>query len=351
MSYFRSNVDRMAAYVPGEQPPPGSTVIKLNTNENPYPPSPRAMAAMRELDGEWLRRYPHPYARQFREAAATVLDVPAEWIIPGNGSDDLLAMIVMACAEPGRKVVYPMPTYVLYRTLTEIQDAQCVEVPFDDDYSLPVEALVAERGAVTFVATPNSPSGTVAPADRLADLARRLRGVGVLVIDEAYADFAEENAMHLVREFDNVIILRTFSKGYSLAGLRLGFGVMQPSLGDGINKVRDSYPVSAVGCVVGAAAMLDQDYKNECIRKVKAARQRLTADLRELGWRVWPSQANFVLAGTPGGAPARGVYEALKSRGILVRYFNQPGLTDKLRITVGTQQQNEELVRGLRGEL
>ena len=164
MSYFRENIDRMSAYTPGEQPAAGAKVVKLNTNENPYPPSPRAIEAMRTLDADLLRRYPHPLAQPFRLAAAKVLSVPPEWIVPGNGSDDLLAMVVLACAEPGRKVVYPMPTYVLYRTLAEMQDATCVEIPYDEQYNLPVAGLLAEQGAVTFVASPNSPSGTVARA-------------------------------------------------------------------------------------------------------------------------------------------------------------------------------------------
>jgi histidinol-phosphate aminotransferase len=345
MSLFRPNIDRMSAYVPGEQPPPGAKVIKLNTNENPYPPSPKAIEAMRALDGDLLRRYPHPYAEGFRRCAAQVLDVPPEWIVPGNGSDDLLAMVVLACAQPGRKIVYPTPTYVLYRTLADMQDAVRIEVPYDRDYTLDVDALADCDGDVTFVASPNSPSGTIAPTDKLDSLASRLRGL--LVIDEAYADFADGNAMNLVRRHANVIVLRTLSKGYSLAGLRLGFGVMQPSLAEGINKVRDSYPVGAVACAVGAAAMADQPYMRSCADKVRRSRQRLQTDLKALGLHVWPSQSNFVLAQVPPPKDAAKVYEGLKAGGILVRYFNEPGLHDKLRITVGTDEQDAALVRAL----
>ena len=367
MSLFRENINRMSAYVPGEQPPAGAKVIKLNTNENPYPPSPRALEAMRAVEPDSLRRYPHPYAQQFRLAAGRVLGVPAEWIIPGNGSDDLLAMIVLAAAERGRKVVYPMPTYVLYRTLGEMQDAACVEVPYDNEYNLPVERLIEEQGAVTFVASPNSPSGTIAPWEQLEALAADLRGL--LVIDEAYTDFADENALDLVRRHPNVIILRTLSKGYSLAGLRLGFGVMQPSAAEGIVKVKDSYPVDAVATAIGSAAMEDQAYKQLCVAKVKLSRGRLTDAVRKLGFQVWPSQSNFLLAQVPGSANRDGiglpsqapftgksplsgaeVYEALKTRGILVRYFNQPRLDDKLRITVGTDEQNAALIAAL-GEI
>jgi histidinol-phosphate aminotransferase len=335
----------MAAYIPGEQPAAGVKVIKLNTNENPYPPSPKAIEALRSIDPDSLRRYPHPFAGPLRQQAAQVLDVPAEWIVAGNGSDDLLAMIVLACADHGRKVVYPMPTYVLYRTLGDMQDAQCVEIPFDEDYNLPVEQLIAQQGAVTFIASPNSPSGTLAQPEQLEELARRLQGV--LVVDEAYTDFADGNAMELVKRHKNVIVLRTFSKGYSLAGLRLGFGVMQPSLSEGIGKVRDSYPVDALACAIGAAAIQDQAYKNECAQKVKTSRAQLAQSLQKLNFKVWPSQANFLLAQVPAKFNGKSVYEALKARAILVRYFNEPRLDDKLRITVGTEEQNDALVAAL----
>lgn len=347
MTYFRQNIDLMSGYVPGEQPPPEVKVIKLNTNENPYPPSPAALQVLRELEGELLRRYPDPMAGAFRQAASQVLGVPADWILVGNGSDDLLTMIIRACAEPGRQVVYPMPTYVLYRTLSQIQGAEFVEVPYNEDYTLPVEQLVEAQGAVTFIASPNSPSGTAVPLERLEQLASQLSGV--LVIDEAYVDFAESDALELVQKYDNVIVLRTLSKGYSLAGLRLGFGVANPTLLEGLIKVKDSYNLDAVACAVGAAAIADQSHKNANAEKIKASRTQLARALEDMSFYVLPSQANFLLAQSPSGN-AQCLYEALKQRGILVRYFNQSQLTDKLRITVGTPEQNETLLEVL-GEL
>ena len=334
----------MAPYVPGEQPAAGERVIKLNTNENPYPPSPAAIQAMRSLDGELLRRYPNPYAQSFRRTVARALDFEPDWILVGNGSDELLAMIMRAMVDPGSKVVFPSPTYVLYRTLAEIQDAECIEVPFDEDYSLPVGELAAAGGAVTLVGTPNSPSGTPAPNERLSELAGRLRGA--LVIDEAYVDFADGNALPLVREHENVIVLRTLSKGYSLAGLRLGFAVAQPALIAGLAKVKDSYNVDAVACAVGAAAFEDQAHKNANAEKVKASRARLTGELKRLGFKVWPSQSNFLLARPPNGDAER-IYLALKAGGILVRYFKEARLDDKLRITVGTDEQTAVFVAAL----
>jgi histidinol-phosphate aminotransferase len=343
-SYFRPNVEAMAGYVPGEQPKPGTNIIKLNTNENPYPPSPAALEVLRTLDGECLRRYPNPFANDFRQAISEVLEVPLDWIIVGNGSDDILNILVRACAEPGRSVVYPMPTYVLYRTLAEIQPANVVEIPYHDDFQLPIDDLIAANGAITFIASPNSPSGHVVPTQDLRILASKL--AGVLVIDEAYVDFADETALSLVKEFDNVIVTRTLSKGYSLAGLRLGFGIANPSLLGGLFKVKDSYNVDAIACLMGAAAMRDQAYKNECVAKVKKSRVKLLWELKQLGFQVRDSQANFLLA-TLSQGNAGEIYLALKDRGILVRYFKQPGLNDKLRITVGTESQNQSLIEAL----
>lgn len=344
MTYFRQNIDNLSAYVPGEQPAANTKVIKLNTNENPYPPSPQALQVLKALDGELLRRYPQPLARDFCIAASQVLDVPVDWILVGNGSDDLLTMIMRACVEPGRRVAYPMPTYVLYRTLAQIQDAEVLEIPFPEDYSLPIEQIIDAQAAVTFIASPNSPSGTTAAIELLDKLAKQLSGI--LVIDEAYVDFADSNALELVKKHSNVIVLRTLSKGYSLAGLRLGFGIANPTLLAGLFKVKDSYNVDAIACAVGAAAILDQSHKNANAEKIKNSRSQMVKNLQKLGFYTLPSQANFLLAQSPSGN-AKSLYEMLKERGILVRYFNQPQLIDKLRITIGTLEQNQTLIQAL----
>lgn len=241
-------------------------------------------------------------------------------------------------------MVYPTPTYVLYRTLAAIQPAATIEVPYGDGNALPIEAILAANGAVTFIASPNSPSGHVVALDDLRTLASQLSGV--LVVDEAYVDFANTTALPLVREFDNVIVTRTLSKGYSLAGLRLGFGVAQPSLLSGLFKVKDSYNIDAIACAVGAAAMRDRDYKNQCADRVRTSRAQLAIDLKQLGFSVADSQTNFLLV-TPPNGNAADIYEGLKAKGILVRYFNHSGLENQLRITVGTPEQNQTLVEAL----
>ncbi len=345
MSYFRPTIDAMTGYVPGEQPKSGIKVIKLNTNENPYPPSPKAIACLQTIDSDSLRRYPDPFAHDFCQAISDVLGVPKDWVIVGNGSDDVLNILIRACAEGrDRKVVYPMPTYVLYRTLSVMQPAEIVEVPYGENFQLPIAELVAANGAVTFIASPNSPSGHIVPLDDLRKLARQVSGV--LAIDEAYVDFAEYSALALVTEFDNVIVLRTLSKGYSLAGLRLGFGIANPKLLSGLFKVKDSYNIDAIAIAMGTAAMRDQEYKNACAEKVKTSRAQLSQALKNLEFDVLESHGNFVLA-TPPKGNAEELYLKLKEAGILVRYFNQAGLADKLRITVGTDEQNQALLDAL----
>ncbi|NEQ47956.1 MAG: histidinol-phosphate transaminase [Leptolyngbya sp. SIOISBB] len=345
MGYFRSAIDKMASYVPGEQPLPGTPIIKLNTNENPYPPSPKVMAALQTINGESLRRYPDPFAKDFCKAVSETLGVPSDWIIVGNGSDDLLNILVRACAEGSdRQIAYPTPTYVLYRTLAAMQPASVIEIPYRQDFQLPIAELAQTQAAITFVASPNSPSGHAVPLPALRELAKAASGV--VVIDEAYVDFAECSALRLIEEFEHVMVLRTLSKGYSLAGLRLGFGIAHPNLLAGLFKVKDSYNIDAISILLGAAALRDQVYKNACVDKVKASRQTLTTKLRHLGFTVLESQGNFVLA-TPPAGNAELLYSSLKQLGILVRYFKQPGLSDKLRISVGTEAHNQVLVETL----
>jgi histidinol-phosphate aminotransferase len=344
VAYFREHIEMLDGYVPGEQPSEPD-VVKLNTNENPYPPSPRVLEAVRSISPEQLRRYPPPLGDAFRSAAAKVLGVAPDMILCGNGMDDVLNMVVRAFSGPEARLVYPSPTYTLYGVLAAIEASMVTEVPFGPRYELPFDELLAADGRVTFLCNPNSPSGTYVPTARVAELAGRVRGV--LVVDEAYVDFADANCMALVRDFPNVLVLRTLSKGYSLAGLRFGYGVGHPELIHGLIKVKDSYNVDAISIAAAAAAISDQDSARQTWQRVRQERQRLTAELRVLGFDVLPSQSNFLLA-TGGRLSAQQLYEMLKARKILVRYFKQPRLEDSLRITVGTPPQNDALLAALR---
>jgi histidinol-phosphate aminotransferase len=348
MSLFRDNVEKMTAYVPGEQPPAGSTVIKLNTNENPYPPSPAVAEALRaEIgdDGARLRLYSDPVATELRTVASEITGFPAEQILAGNGTDELLALIVRATLEPGEAVLYPYPTYVLYETLAESQ-AACIETtPFGRDFALP-RALFGASAKVLFITTPNSPSGTSHPIAALADLADSVPD-SLVVIDEAYADFAEENALSLAKLKPNVVVLRTFSKSYSLAGMRIGllFGSSEAVLA--IGKIKDSYNLDRLALVAGAAALRDQVWMKTNRAKILVTRRRLEEGLTALGFEVLPSSANFVFARLGSDARARAAYQFLKGRGILVRYFDRPLLADGLRITVGTDDEIAALLVSL----
>ncbi len=341
---FRRKIARMEGYKPGEQPQEGG-FVKLNTNENPYPPSPEVRRAiLAEANGK-MRLYPDPDATPLRRQAALTYGFDLPWIVAGNGSDDILAMIAKAFIGEGDVMCFPTPTYTLYDTLVRIQGGRVRGIPFPEDYSLP-PGLFRASGAVTIVANPNSPSGTSAP---LADLARLAdRTGGLLVIDEAYADFAEENALSLARERENVIVLRTFSKSFSLAGMRIGLGFANPRIIEGLCKVKDSYNMSRLSIAAGTAALKDIAWMEKNAARIRRTRERLVSGLPEAGFRAFPSQANFVLAKRIDGRSARPYYEGLKERKILVRYFQTPRLGDCLRITVGADAEIDAVLSALR---
>ncbi len=341
--FFLSHIDRLAGYTPGEQPRDGG-FIKLNTNENPYPPSPRVAEAIAGALGDRLRLYPDPVGTAFRRAAASLHGVDPGMILAGNGSDDLLTILTRAFVGPGDAVAYPTPSYILYRTLAEIQGARPVEIPFEADWTLDPSRFARPGVRLALVANPNSPSGTIIPPDRLAALAGTLDCP--LVVDEAYVNFADSDAVGLVAALPNVIVLRTLSKGYSLAGLRLGYLIARPEIVEGLIKVKDSYNCDTLSLVGGAAALEDRDHLARTSSMVRATRARLASAMRGRGYRVPESQANFVWC--TGGPPARQAYEALKGRGILVRLMCYPGQADGLRITVGTDEEVDQLLAALR---
>jgi histidinol-phosphate aminotransferase len=256
-------------------------------------------------------------------------------VLHGNGSDELLALIFRALLEPGERVVYPFPTYTLYETLANASGAVIETVDFDAEFRLP-EALFGSTAKLMLIANPNAPSGNAHSVAELARLARSLRG-GVLVVDEAYADFAADNALELARTVPNVIVIRTFSKSYSLAGMRLGLLFASEAMVAGIQKVKDSYNLDRLAIVAGAAALEDDAWMRGNVERVIATRVRLAERLTTLGLSVLPSQTNFLLVRFPGGQPqAKGAYEHLKQRGIFVRYFPSRLLDDAVRISVGT---------------
>jgi histidinol-phosphate aminotransferase len=360
MTYARQNIEALHAYVPGEQPR-DTQVIKLNTNENPYPPTDAVMKAIAAVSAESLRRYPPPMAQRFCETAARVHGLKPHNIIATNGGDELLRLAMTVFCEPFKSrgetaggLSICEPSYSLYPVLADIQDAAVHTMPLKDDWSLPedwVESLLAAGCKLAIVVNPHAPTGQVRPASQLAAIARRLKGKAVLLIDEAYVDFAESDAIGLLdpaMNLDNVLLLRSMSKGYSLAGLRFGYGLGSPGVIEAMNKAKDSYNTDAISQAAAIAALGSRDLARENWRKVIAERTRVTAELRKRGFLVLDSQSNFVLATAPaGGMGAKATYQTLKDRGIFVRYFDQDRLRDKLRITIGTPEQNTALLRML----
>jgi len=344
MSYFRKNIDQMTGYVPGEQPGADGRVIKLNTNENPYPPPPRVLQVLRETDWSLLRKYPDPMANKVRDVIARLFDVDRENVLCGNGSDELLTLVLRTFVGEGERIAWPTPTYSLYPVLAEIQAAEAVEVPTRDDFTVPLGDLAQVDAKVVILCNPNAPTGVFTPVDAIADLADRFDGV--VVVDEAYADFGPGSAIAAVKEKPNLLVLRTLSKSYSLAGLRFGFAVGPADLIAGLAKAKDSYNVDAVAIEVASAALEGQDWMRANAETIRAERDRIAQRLDALGFDVTPSEANFLLARAPDGQ-AEACYRWLKERGILVRYWNLPRLADKVRITVGTPEENDALLAAL----
>jgi histidinol-phosphate aminotransferase len=333
----------MAGYTPGEQPRDG-TFIKLNTNENPYPPSPNVVEAIHSaLKDDNLRKYPDPMGTSFREVAGKVLGLDPDAILIGNGSDDILTIVTRSFVGENGLVVSLTPSYLLYRTLAEIQGAGYQEVPFEVNWQLPNPWPVRQE-SLTFVASPNSPSGTAIVTEDLKRLTEELSGP--LVIDEAYVDFADHNALELAH-LPQVIVTRSLSKSYSLAGIRFGFAVADPAMVREMVKVKDSYNCDVLSLAAATAALEDQEAMHTNRFRILATRARLEQSLKKLGFDVVPSQANFVWCRRH-DQPVKPLYGELKRRMILVRYMNYPGYGDGLRITVGTDAEIDRLLEELK---
>ena len=364
-SLIRPLVRALHPYTPGEQPKIKG-LIKLNTNENPYPPSPRVLKAVKAAVDGRLRLYPNPTAERLREKLAKLHRCRPENVIVGNGSDELLAMAVRAFVEPvaadvNRRIVRAVtsaatvqffhPSYSLYPVLADIHGAARNPVPLRRNFSLPSlaelkrDAVWDFRAALTFVTTPNAPSGrgySTADLDRLCRAQR-----GVVVLDEAYVDFADENAMTLALKHPHVIVARTFSKAYSLCFQRVGYFVGHPALIAALQKIRDSYNVNGLGQIAAEATLDDLAYYRANFRSIIATRDALSRDLTKLGFRVLPSQTNFILVKPP-LFPAQTWLQRLREQKVLVRWFDQPEVRDYLRITIGTPAEAEALVRAVK---
>jgi histidinol-phosphate aminotransferase len=356
---IRPLVHDLHAYVPGEQPKIKG-LIKLNTNENPYPPSPKVLAAVKAAVDGRLRLYPNPTAEKLRAKLAKLHGCRTENILIGNGSDEVLALAVRAFVEPATKskvknpgsiVQYFTPSYSLYPVLADIHGAAKNAMALNPDFSLP-DVAVLKRGkqwsfdaALTLVTTPNAPSGRGYPTAELEKLCRAQKGV--VVLDEAYVDFAKENAMSLALKFSHVLVARTFSKAYSLCFQRVGYFVGHPELIAALDKIRDSYNVNGLGQIAAEATLDDLKHYRANFKKIVATRAWLAGELTKLGFEVLPSQTNFILARPPVFA-AKDWLQKLRDQKILVRWFKAPEICDYLRITIGTHSEAAALVTAAR---
>ena len=342
-SYFRPEIDAMSGYVPGEQPKMAD-LVKLNTNENPYPPSPKVREVLEKFSYERLRRYPDPLADALRDAIAAEFGVKRENVIAGNGSDDILTMAFRCFTAPDRPLACLNPTYSLYPELAKMQGAPVIRIALDPaaDFAMPENLLEqAKKANLLIITRPNAPTGNSFPLDFMREICRNFDGV--VLFDEAYADFADDNCMEFARRYENVLVSRTFSKSYSLAGLRLGFAVGAAPLIAGLMKLKDSYNLDRLTQTLGLAAFLDRGYLRDCCARVRATRRRLSERLLELGFDVVPSETNFVFAAPPDG-DGEGLFRKLREQAILVRYFPGPVTGRFVRITVGTPEETERLL-------
>lgn len=344
--FWNERTCKLDPYVPGEQPR-DQQYIKLNTNENPYPPSPLALKKMEEAVGGSLRLYPDPEANELRETLARYYDVQANQVFVGNGSDEVLALSFQAFFQPGNPILFPDITYSFYPVYCNLFDLEYKLVSLDEEFSIPVEKMCENNGGVIFP-NPNAPTGK--PLE-LNDV-RKIVAANpdqVVIVDEAYIDFGGDSAIPLIKEFPNLLVIQTFSKSRSLAGLRVGFAIGSEELIEGLNRVKNSfnsYPLDRISQAGAKAAIEDEAYFRKTTNQVIATRERVTAILEKGGFKVIPSKANFIFIHHPERDAAE-LYGLLKKQGVLVRYFNKPRINQYLRVSIGTDEEMDVFINKL----
>ncbi len=347
VNYGRPSVASMKGYAPGLQPDPREKFIKLNSNENPFPPSPRLREVLQQVAYEDLRLYPDPMSLEIREKLGSLYGFAASQIICGNGSDDILNIIIRTFTQPAETIGFFEPTFPLYRILGIIHGVQAISFSLSEPYDHP--PFPPENVKVFFLANPNSPVGFGYRTDLLSQMARRTKGI--FVVDEAYAEFAKENALELIRDFENVIVVRTVSKSYSLAGLRLGYALANEKLITEMFKVKDPFNVTRLTQALVAAALEDQEYFRKNISQIVQTREWFTRAAVALGYRIIPSQANFVFPQPPEKGRGIKFYEALYDSKVLSRHYDGEGLRDGVRLTIGTEEEMSKVLQVMRAIL
>ena len=346
------HIAKLAPYVPGLQCNEREWA-KLNTNEAPYPPSPKVVAAIRQELGETgriLRRYSEPTSQKLRAAIAGYHKVRSECVIAGNGADDVLNMLCRVYASEQQSVGMTTPSYSLYKTLSSIQGASLVNYDFDDGFKLPIEAIAKSEDSLFFLTNPNAPSGVAISTKEIAQLAKRY--TGILVVDETYAPFAEQDCVELLAECPRLVLIRSFSKAFALAGLRIGYGIASAGVIDMLDRVRDSYNLDCLAQAGALAAVEDVPYYSEQVALLKERRSQIAERYRAYGWQVYDSSTNFHLVepkaanGETGAKVAQELYEYLRAGNVLVRYFANHRLTAaRLRISIGDVNEMDRLFK------
>jgi len=343
--FLKRSLRDFQSYTPGEQPPDGEDWVKLNTNESPMPPSPRVLDAIRDAADDLLRLYPSPTAAPARQAIARRFGVQPEQVALGNGGDELIEMCFRAFAGAGDRVAYSTPTYPLLEPLCRIHEATPAPQPAYEGWTWN-DAFAYDPAPLKFIVNPNSPTGTWADeqaVDRVVEVSR-----GVVVLDEAYVDFAPAGCIGLLPRHRNLLILRTFSKSYALAGMRIGFAIGSPELIADLDAVKDSYNVNRLAIAAAVAAVEDEEHHRGIVEHVVAERARLAEQLGGLGFEISPSQANFVFVKPPSGRNGAAVADALREQRILVRRYDLDPIAGWLRITIGTREQHDRLLQALK---
>ena len=349
MSQFWSQrVQELDPYVPGEQPK-NQQFIKLNTNENPYPASPKALEAMKQAVSGSLRLYPDPNADQLKQSIADFYQVDKTCVFVGNGSDEVLAHAFVALLKQDKPLLYPDISYSFYPVYCKLFGIEAIEVPLNESFEIDVQDYQQENGAIIFP-NPNAPTGMALALDSVEQILKD-NPTSVVLVDEAYVDFGGESAISLIDQYPNLLVVQTLSKSRSLAGIRVGFAVGSAELIEGLERVKNSfnsYPIGRVEQVGATLAVQDREYFESCCEKIITTREASTEALEGLGFTVLPSKANFIFAKPPEGKSAEATYLALREKGVLVRYFNKPRISEYLRITIGTDEEMQQLIECLK---
>lgn len=349
MSQFWSQrVKELDPYVPGEQPK-DQQFIKLNTNENPYPPSPKALEAMTDAVNHDLRLYPDPNADELKQSIADFYQIDKACVFVGNGSDEVLAHAFVGLLKQDKPLLYPDISYSFYPVYCKLFGIESIAIPLTDAFEIDPQDYQQDNGAIIFP-NPNAPTGMALGLNAVEDILKA-NPSSVVLVDEAYVDFGAQTAISLIDRYPNLLVVQTLSKSRSLAGIRVGFAVGNAGLIDGLERVKNSfnsYPLGRVEQTGALAAIQDREYFEQCCNKIIATRQLATQSLETMGFTVLPSDSNFIFAKPPAGVSAESLYVALKERGILVRYFNKPRISAFLRITIGTDDEMQQFTECLK---